>query len=188
MLKRISIKNFKNFKDEIVFDLTNNRDYQWKDNLVKNNIINKAIIYGQNNSGKSNLGAGIMDITTHLSDNLHVNRLYDHYSNGNSIDNEVAFRYDFSFKDKTLLYTYQKDKTRQLLNEEIIFDDKVIYKYNYTNNLYENHIEGLKDIDLSKRNRDISMLKYLYRSINYLEDDNPLKLLFDFVDHNLALE
>lgn len=185
MIRRVSIKNFKNFNEEIIFDLSNTRDYKWKDDLVKNNIINKAIIYGQNNSGKSNLGAGIMDITTHLSDNLHVNRLYDYYSNGNSIDNEVSFCYEFLFNGKALIYKYQKDKTRQLLNEEIVYDDKVMYKYNYTNNLYENHIDGLKDIDLSKRNRDISMLKYLYRSINYLENDNPLKLLFDFVDHML---
>ena len=49
MLKRFIVKNFKNFKEELIFDLTNSRDYQWNDNLVKNNIINKAIIYGKNN-------------------------------------------------------------------------------------------------------------------------------------------
>ena len=185
MLKRFVVKNFKNFKEELIFDLTNTRDYHWNDNLVKYNIINKAIIYGKNNSGKSNLGAAIMDITTHLSDNFSTNRLYNCYINGNSIENDVCFCYEFLFNNVALTYKYKKDRDRKLISEELSHDGKVIFKYNYIDNLYENNIEAAKSIDLSKRNQDISMLKYLYRSINYFENDHPLKLLFEYVNHML---
>ena len=153
MIKQFRVRNFKNFNEEIVFNLTNNRDYGWNESLVKDGLINKAIIYGENNSGKSNLGAAIMDITTHLSDNFHINRLYNHYSNGNSIDNDVSFNYEFVFGKINLHYRYRKDKTRHLLEEELICDNNVLFKYNYTNNKYENRITGATDIDLSKRNK-----------------------------------
>lgn len=185
MIRQFKVKNFKNFNDEITFDLNNNRDYSWNESLVKNGLINKAIIYGENNSGKSNLGAAIMDITTHLSDNYHMNRLYNNYSNGNSIDNDVSFYYEFLFGKISLIYQYKKDKTRHLIYEELICDGEVIFKYNYINNKYENKIKGATEIDLSKRNMEVSMLKFVYRTLQYVDDDNPLKLLFSFVDNML---
>lgn len=185
MIKQFKAKNFKNFNEEITFDLTNSRDYAWNESLVKDGLINKAIIYGENNSGKSNLGAAIMDITTHLSDNFHINRLYNHYSNGNSIDNDVSFYYDFVFDKKNVTYKYRKDKTRHLLDEELICDNEILFKYNYTNNKYENKIQGAETMDLSKRNMEVSMLKYVYRTLQYIEDGNPIKQLFNFVDNML---
>ena len=69
MLKKFCVQNFKNFKDKLVLDFSKVRDYEYNQHLIKNNLINKLLIYGPNNSGKSNLGAAIMDITTHLTDN-----------------------------------------------------------------------------------------------------------------------
>ena len=67
MLKKFKVNNFKNFKNDLVVDFSNKRDYDFNTQLIKNNLINKIIIYGYNNSGKSNLGFAIMDITTHLT-------------------------------------------------------------------------------------------------------------------------
>lgn len=54
------------------------------------------LIYGPNNSGKSNLGTAIMDITFHLTDNFKFdNIIYAYYVNGDFIDNLVEFKYEF---------------------------------------------------------------------------------------------
>lgn len=96
MLKKFSVKNFKNFKERLTLDFSRGRDYEFNQKLIKNGLINKMLIYGPNNSGKSNLGAAIMDITTHLTDNYGVdNIIYAYYVNGDYVDNIVEFKYEF---------------------------------------------------------------------------------------------
>ena len=68
MLKEFSVTNFKGFKNTIKFDLSA-KDYEFNSNITRNNIVNKAIIYGKNGVGKTNIGRAIFDIIYHLSDN-----------------------------------------------------------------------------------------------------------------------
>ena len=68
MLQKFTVKGFKNFESKIEFDLTSG-NYSFNNSVVKNNILTTAVIYGDNASGKSNLGLAIMDIITHLTDN-----------------------------------------------------------------------------------------------------------------------
>lgn len=58
---KIKLKWTKNFKDEITLDLTQKKNYEFNDNLTKNNLI-------KNGSGKSNLGLAIFDIVNNLND------------------------------------------------------------------------------------------------------------------------
>ena len=67
MLKRFEVENFKGFKDRLVFNLES-REYEFNKNLIVNNIVNKAIVYGKNGIGKSNLGIALFDIVLHLTD------------------------------------------------------------------------------------------------------------------------
>ena len=62
MLRKFSVKNYKNFKDSLSLDFTDVRDYKFNENCVKNGIINKMIVYGRNAEGKSNLGTALYDI------------------------------------------------------------------------------------------------------------------------------
>ena len=40
MLRKFSVKNYKNFKDTLSLDFTDVRDYKFNENCVKNGIIN----------------------------------------------------------------------------------------------------------------------------------------------------
>jgi AAA15 family ATPase/GTPase len=68
MLTRFEVKNFKNFKDNFVLDFTKTKNYNFNPECVKDGVVNKAIIYGPNGIGKSNLGFAIFDIVSHLTD------------------------------------------------------------------------------------------------------------------------
>lgn len=187
MIKKFSVKNFKNFKEKITLDFSKARDYSFNQELIKNGLINKMLIYGPNNSGKSNLGAAIMDITTHLTDNFgidNVMRIY--YINGNSVDDSVDFKYEFFLNGKNIEYSYKKNYEEKLLYEELIEEGNVIFKYNYKTNKYENNIEEAKTLDISKRtNKDISVLKYIYNNTLYWNELSPVKLLMEFVSNML---
>lgn len=186
MLKKFTVKNFKNFKEKLVLDFSKVRDYEFNEHLIKNNLINKMLIYGFNNSGKSNLGAAIMDITTHLTDNIISNIIYTYYLNGDSIDDVVEFTYEFLFENKEIMYTYKKDGNMKLKYEELRENGNLLFKYNYNTNKFENNIQEAQTIDISKKNQSLmSALKYIYANTLYWPEDSSVYLLMKFVNNML---
>lgn len=186
MIKKFSVRNFKNFKTEVVLDFSKTRDYCFNQNLIKNGLVNKMLIYGPNSSGKSNLGAAIMDITNHLTDyNGQNNKLYFYYLNGDFVDEEITFKYEFLFGEKEVEYSYKKDANKKLLSEKLYENHNLLFEYNYKTNNYTNNIKEAKDIDINKRNQDISVLKYIYINNIYLPEDSSIKQLMEFVKNML---
>lgn len=184
MIKKFKVKNFKNFENELVLDFTKIREYEFNSKLIKNNLINKVLLWGENNSGKSNLGAAMMDITRHLTDNEKDNILYLYYHNGNNIDKYVEFQYEFVFGKIDIIYSYKKDEQSRLVYEELKENNEILFKYNYITNKFVNNIEEAKTIDL-KRNQDMSALKYIYNNTLYWSKNSSIKLLMEFVNNML---
>lgn len=186
MIKKFSVENFKNFKDRLELDFSKVRDYEFNENLIRNGLINKLLIYGPNNSGKSNLGAAIMDITSHLTDNNGTNKLYMYYINGNSLNSDVSFCYEFLFNNLDVTYKYKKDSDSKLLIEELYEGEYLLFKYDYQTNKFINNIKEAQTIDISKRNNsEMSVLKFIYNNTLYWPDESTLKLLIDFVSNML---
>ena len=93
MLKRFEVENFKGFKDKIVFDLTA-REYNFNSNIIRNGIVNKALIYGKNGTGKSCLGIALFDVVIHLTDKEKFQPRYlVNYRNYNSSNPYAIFSY-----------------------------------------------------------------------------------------------
>ena len=128
-----------------------------------------------------------MDITTHLTDNFGTdNIIYAYYVNGDFVDDVIEYKYEFFLNEKEITYNYKKDPQAKLISEELLENGKMIFKYNYKTNKFDNNIEGAQTIDISKRsNLEVSILKYIYNNTLYLKDDNPVKLLMDFVNNML---
>ena len=62
MLKAFTLRNYKNFKDEITIDFENIRDYSFQKDCISDGIITKMLICGRNATGKTNLGKALLDI------------------------------------------------------------------------------------------------------------------------------
>ena len=185
MIRKFSITNFKNFKDKITLDFSKCRDYSFNSNLLVNGLVNKAIIYGFNSSGKSNLGFAIMDITSHLTDNVKQESHYSYSLNFESEKSEITFEYEFLFDGKAITYIYQKDINRRLISEEILANNKTLFFYDYRKNSYRNEIEDIKHINLENRSENISVLKYIRNNMLDFSNDNAIKLIVDFANEML---
>ena len=61
MLNKFKVNNFRGFMNDICFDFSA-KAYSFNQHIVRNGLINKAIVYGKNGIGKSNLGEAIFDI------------------------------------------------------------------------------------------------------------------------------
>ena len=68
MLLEFHVKNFKNFKDELILDLSRTNNYEFSEEAVQDGVVKTALIYGENASGKTNLGYAIFDLILHLTD------------------------------------------------------------------------------------------------------------------------
>lgn len=62
MLKKFSIRNYKNFKDTLTIDFDNIGGYQFNTDCLYDNTISKMLLYGRNATGKTNLGGAILDV------------------------------------------------------------------------------------------------------------------------------
>lgn len=55
MLLEFHVKNFKNFKDELILDLSRTNNYEFSEEAVQDGVVKTALIYGENASGKEQI-------------------------------------------------------------------------------------------------------------------------------------
>lgn len=185
MLKRFEVESYKGFKDKIVFDLTA-RDYEFNKNIVSNGIVNKAIIYGKNGTGKSSLGIALFDIIIHLTDKENLRPQYlMSYLNAESGKNEASFKYVFQFGDDIVEYEYKKRDAFNLVNEKLTINNKLIIFFDYfkrSKNYLDPDLVGNLNIDLI--DNKLSVIKYIYRNTP-TNLDSPITKMMEFCDNML---
>lgn len=108
MLKAFTLRNYKNFKDEITIDFENIRDYLFQKDCISDGIITKMLICGRNATGKTNLGKALLDVKDVLYGTFECP--YDPFLlNADSDEKTAFFEYRFQFGDTELCYEYLKE-------------------------------------------------------------------------------
>lgn len=169
MLKKFSVENYKSFNKKITIDFGNVSDYQFNKNCVRNDLLNKIIIFGKNGSGKSNLGLAMFDIVQVLTDRQLQPTMLDPVSflNINNDKKYASFSYQFKFKDSIVEYTYKKNNPTSLMEEALSINDKLIYKCDHENkkiDKYDMKELGIPNFNESTFSWNISFARYLYVS------------------------
>lgn len=186
MLKRFEVTNFKNFSDKVVLDFTDIRDYQFNAHCIKDNLLNKIIVYGKNAVGKSNLGLALFDITAHLTEKNVSPGLYDFYLNADGKRDYAEFKYDFQFEQQELSYTYKKTDVRELVYEELSINGAQVFSYDFLSS--KGDFAGVKEyapsLNFNFRDNNLSVLRYIVNN-SKTEDVMPLSQLIGFVSRML---
>jgi len=183
MLIRFEVENFRNFAGRYVLDLSSPKNYSFNEEVVshENKCLTKAIIYGKNGSGKSNLGLAVFDIISHLTD-AHVQpERYVPYLNLNVKKSAAEFAYTFIFDGHVLQYQYAKENLRTLLSEKISIDGKTVIDYDYRSHNGYAALAGSETLDLSlhDNSRTVSRVKYLLNT-SVLRDDEKNRTFLQF--------
>ena len=136
MLKKFTLKNYKNFKDEISIDFENTAGYHFSTDCITDGTISKMLIYGRNATGKTNLGKALTDICITVFD---VRRYADTgvFLNADSIDETATFSYEFRFENNELIYRYTRFYNQELRNEELRINKKTIFSCDFENNKFD---------------------------------------------------
>ena len=136
MLKKFTLKNFKNFKNEIAIDFANTAGYQFSTDCITDGMISKMLIYGRNATGKTNLGKALIDIcTTMFGGRRYIDTGV--FLNADSIDETAVFSYEFRFENSELIYRYARFSNQELRNEELHIDKKTIFSCDFENNKFD---------------------------------------------------
>ncbi|MHB9314582.1 AAA family ATPase [Fusobacterium polymorphum] len=183
MLTKFQVKNFKKFNDNLVFDLSKKGDYDFNEEVIRNNNINFVLIYGSNGSGKSNLGLAIFDILFHITDYPKEPQiLYENYLYGNGIlEDKAEFVYNFLFDNHNVEYRYVKKDFENLIEEEFKVDGNTLIYMNREREKEEIHIpegdtlkiEGFFDSNLS-------LIKYILK--NSIIKTQILEKFYNFIN------
>lgn len=149
MLKKFTVKNYKNFRDELCIDFENIAGYQFSTECIADGLIGKMLIYGRNATGKTNLGKALMDISsTMFSSSRDISNGI--FLNADSTEDSATFSYLFQFDNTELVYRYSRYSNLELCNEELIIDGRTIFKCDFTTKKY--NFDNLKYIDAETAN------------------------------------
>jgi len=187
MLCFFSVKNFKGFKDTISLDLSAS-NYEFNNECVLDGYAHKALIYGYNGVGKSNLGLAIMDIIINLTDKEKGPLLTSNYSNAETVNSLVEFRYKFKFQNSMVEYCYGKTAPESLVYEYLYINDKPFVAYNrIKDEPLTINFQGAQTLNKDINRIPISAIRYI-KSNAALEPSPEATVLlsfFDFVDRML---
>lgn len=184
MLKKFTVKNYKNFKNELCIDFENVAGYQFSTDCITNGAISKMLIYGRNATGKTNLGRALMDIgiTMFGVPGLKENGIF---LNADSTEEVAIFSYTFQFGDAELVYRYGRFSSHELRDEELEINGKVIFKFDFSSKNY--NVDNLGYIKAETANIE-RYLESLGRGIE-MEEGAESKLPFlRWLFNNVALE
>jgi AAA15 family ATPase/GTPase len=177
MLRRFEVKNFKCFKENFVLDLTDTKNYAFNEECVQDGIAAKAMIYGPNGCGKSNLALAIFDIKNHLTDGK-VREQYQHnYLNVRSDSNIAEFAFTFRFGDMDVVYQYGKISSSNLVYEFVEINKQLVVSIDRRlNNILKTNLEGTENLHRDLTGMNFSAVKYIYN--NSILADNTVCNVF----------
>lgn len=182
MLAEFTVRNFKNFRDDLLFSLESGKNYEFNQEAVVNGIVKDSVIVGYNASGKTNLGYAIMDIIAHLTDKgenqkRETSNLF--YSNLYNQDDIVYFKYKFKFDSSSVEYAYEKKNVQQVMRETLKIDGKKVIVND--GDTFFVHLKGSENLNLDNWDNSISLVKYTYANTVLDKEDKDCQIFLKFM-------
>lgn len=182
MLKKFTVKNYKNFKDEISLDFSKIAGYQFNKDCLSMGLIGKMLIYGRNATGKTNFGKALLDIKILLY-GMFRNAENSVLINADSQEDTAKFIYEFQFGNDEVIYKYSRFANTDLCDEELSINGKAIFKCDFKNNKFD--FQGLSIISaetvntnryLIQDNDVLSFLRWLINNTSFSYNSVLIKL------------
>ncbi len=182
MLAKIEVSNFKSFNENFIFDLSDTNSFSFNPECVKNKIVNKAIIYGQNGCGKSNLGFAIFDLISHMTDKQKIEGYYQNYLNADTKKKVATFKFTFKFDENIVEYIYTKTDYQTLKSEKLLIDGNNFASIDRgKSTVFKTSAKGAENLKRDIGDSNISIISYIDKN-TVLESDSTNKVFKKFID------
>ncbi|MCK8828000.1 ATP-binding protein [Natroniella acetigena] len=185
MLSRITLTNFKSFKNKTEIDLYRTRYKFLEDtNVASNDVLKGALFLGANASGKSNIILAMKLLLDLLFRERNINSgLFKCLFSDNMT---FSIDYYFLIADDEIKYSISYDVSKNIFSEKLSINEKLtLDRMGLTAKSYINQTEGVvydeNDID-----RDTLFLRTLYFNTKFAGNDT-LKSWFEFLQNSVYI-
>lgn len=160
MLKKFAVTNYKNFKDTLCFDFSSVGGYKFNQDCIANNLLGKAIIYGRNATGKTNLGGAFGDITKVIGGQKFAgtNRIL----NADSNEAFASFYYEFEFGNDCVVYEYLKNQNDEIKRESLYLNGKSVFKLDLVDFFFGDFRFDLVGAETIQLERYLALIRHDY--------------------------
>lgn len=124
MLTKITLDNFKSFKNKTVVDLTKTNYTILPQNVADNGVLKGCIFVGANASGKSTIILAVKLLLDLLFSERNINSGMFLCMFGDS--NKYSLSYEFLIENKTISYSFEVDVTKKMISELLHIDNELL--------------------------------------------------------------
>ncbi|MBQ4536910.1 MAG: ATP-binding protein [Lachnospiraceae bacterium] len=177
MIQEFRVRNYKNFRDELVFSLKTLKNYEFNKEIIDDSLIKGGMVIGANASGKTNLGYAMLDIIWHLTDKGRKDfRWSPNYFNS---DDTVYFEYTFRFEQSLVVYSYEKKQIDKVIREQLTIDGRKVI----VNDCDKRQVtlKGTENLNLENYDNDISLVRYVYANTILDKTEKDCKVFRQFI-------
>ena len=124
MLTKITLDNFKSFKNKTVVDLTKTNYTILPQNVADNGVLKGCIFVGANASGKSTIILAVKLLLDLLFSERNINSGMFLCMFGDT--NKYSLSYEFLIENKTISYSFEVDVAKKMISESLYIDNKLL--------------------------------------------------------------
>ena len=124
MLTKITLDNFKSFKNKTVVDLTKTNYTILPQNVADNGVLKGCIFVGANASGKSTIILSVKLLLDLLFSERNINSGMFLCMFGDS--NKYSLSYEFLIENKTIRYSFEVDVAKKMISELLHIDNELL--------------------------------------------------------------
>lgn len=124
MLKKITLDNFRSFKNRVTVELTKTSYNMLSHNAADNGVLKGCIFVGANGSGKSTIIRGIK-----LLLDLLFSEIIPDVGSFLCVFGECrqySVEYEFIIENEVIRYSFEVDTEKELISEKLYLDDKML--------------------------------------------------------------
>ncbi len=187
MLIRFWVEGYRCFAKRMEIDLTDKKNYRFGVECVRGDFLDKMVVIGNNNAGKTSFGYAIIDIVSTAGGlTKDIGQKNDVcFLNVDSDADRATFHYELTQRGSVIIYEYSKTSPDVLVAESLTIDRQTVFKYDLTDGsepYFNQSLLGVKpDIELRGDKSAILMLNEKYR----LDPSTPIGVVYSFATHSL---
>lgn len=166
--------------------------YTFNPECVQNDLVKLALIYGENGTGKSNLGWALFDLVSHLTDKQ-TSFPKNFYLNLSSLEKTAKFSYEFVFFEPknnfNLLYQYEKDEKEIIQSEKLFIKEEGALDYELIIDYqlgkpFKTLLNGTETLNKNiNPSQNLSVIRYIFNNTNLQKRSNRNKVFIKFVNY-----
>lgn len=184
MLTKITLNNFKSFKNTVTIDLTKTNYSILPQNVAENGILKGCIFVGANASGKSTIILAVKLLLDFLFSERNINSGIFLCMFGDSQDYSIS--YEFLINGEAIEYSFEVDTVKALISEKLFVDGKpLLERMGLSAKSFIAQASGV-NYDETDVGRDTLFLRTLYFNTKFTSN-STLKAWMDYLKKSVYI-